>query len=105
MPVYLGMLMHTKTGKRDRVDTLFQLGLSVSYDRVMNISTNLGNNICRFFHKEGAVCLPELKHELFPTGPIDNIDHNTSSTSAHDSFHETGISLLQHPNINVRGAP
>ncbi len=36
---------------------------------------------------------------------MDNIGHNTSSTSAHDSFHDTGISLLQHPNRDVRGAP
>ncbi len=92
MPVYLDMLVHTKIGKRDLVDTLFQLGLSVCYDRVMSISTDLGNSICRFFHKEGAVCPPELKYGLFPTGAIDNIDHHTSSTSTHDSFHDTDIS-------------
>ncbi|MPC31423.1 hypothetical protein E2C01_024713 [Portunus trituberculatus] len=34
LPVYLGMLMHTKTRKRDLVDTLFHLGLSVSYDKI-----------------------------------------------------------------------
>ncbi len=104
VPVYLGMLMHTKTGKRDLVDTLFQLGLSVSYDRVMSSSTDLGNSSCRFFHKEGGVCPPELKHGLFPTGAIDNIDHHTSSTGTHYSFHDTGISPLQHPKRDVRGA-
>jgi len=31
------MLMHTKTRKRDLVDTLFHLGLSVSYDRVLRL--------------------------------------------------------------------
>ena len=30
LPVYLGMLIHTKTRKRDLVDTLFYFGLSVS---------------------------------------------------------------------------
>ena len=103
LPVYLGMLMHTKTRKRDLVDTLFHLGLSVSYDRVLSISTDLGNNICRFFQQEGAVCPPELKVGLFTTGAVDNIDHNPSSTSAQDSFHGTGISLFQHPNSGVRG--
>ena len=93
LPVYLGMLIHTKTRKRDLVDTLFHLGLSVSYDRVLSISTDLGNNICRFFQQEGAVCPPELKSGLFTTAAVDNIDHNPSSTSAQDSFHGTGISL------------
>ena len=36
---------------------------------------------------------------------VDNIDHNPSSTSAHDSFHGTGISLFQHPNDNFCGYP
>ena len=98
LPMYLGTLMHTKTWKRDLVDTLFHLGLSISYDRVLSISTDLGERICRFFQKEGTVCPPELKSGLFTTGAMDNIDHNPSSTSAQDSFHGTGISLFQHPN-------
>ena len=103
LPVYLGMLIHTKTRKRDLVDTLFHFGLSVSYDRVLSISTDLGNNICRFFQQEGAVCPPELKSGLFTTAAVDNIDHNPSSTSAQDSFHGTGISLFQHPSSEVCG--
>jgi len=95
--------MHTKTRKRDLVDTLFHLGLSVSYERVLSISTDLGNNICRFFQQEGAVCPPELKSGLFTTAAVDNIDHNPSSTSAQDSFHGTGISLFQHQSSEVRG--
>ncbi|KAJ8396338.1 hypothetical protein AAFF_G00019150 [Aldrovandia affinis] len=103
LPVYLGTLIHTKTRKRDLVDTLFHLGLSISYDRVLSISTDLGDRICRFFQKEGTVCPPELKSGLFTTGAVDNIDHNPSSTSAQDSFHGTGISLFQHPNSDSRG--
>ena len=87
VPVYLGMLMHTKTHKRDMVDALFHMGVSVSYDRVLSISTDLGDSICRFFQPEGAVCPPELKSGLFTTGAVDNIDHNPSLTSAQDAFH------------------
>ena len=35
----------------------------------------------------------------FTTAAIDNIDHNPSSTTAKESFHGTGISLLQHPSF------
>jgi hypothetical protein len=31
---------------------------------------------------------------------VDNIDHNTSSTSSQTSFHGTAISLVQHPTTN-----
>ena len=103
LPVYLGMMIHTKTRKRTLVDTLFDLGLCISYDRVLEISTNLGNNICHHYEMQKAVCPPNLKIGLFTTSAIDNIDHNPSSTSAHDSFHGTGISIFQHPDDSSTG--
>ncbi len=40
--------------------------------------------------------LPYLNKEgLFTTAAVDNINHNPSSTSSHDSFHGTAISLVQ----------
>ena len=45
-----------------------------------------------------VVCPPNLLQGLFTAGAIDNIDHNTSSTTTTGSFHGTGISLFQHPN-------
>lgn len=101
--IYLGILLHTKTRKRSLVDTLFDLGLCISYNRVLEISTELGNTICHHYEIEKAVCPPQLKGGLFNTSAIDNINHNPSSTSAHDSFHGTGISLFQHLDDNCTG--
>lgn len=103
LPIYLGLMMHTKTRKRELVDTLFSLGLSISYDRVLELSTDLGNEVCRFYESEKAVCPPKLRGKLFTTAAVDNIDHNPSSTSSHDSFHGTGISLFQHADHNFSG--
>ena len=97
LPTYLGIPVHTKTRKRALVDTLFNLGLCISYDRVLDISTELGNKICNHYELAKAICPPQLKGALFTTSAVDNIDHNPSSMSAHDSFHETGILLFQHP--------
>ena len=95
VPVYLGLLMHTKTRKRDLVDILFHLGLYISYDRVLSISTDLGNKISHHFQKEDAVCPPQLKSGLFTTWAVNNIDHNPSSTSA-QVFLPYVTSQLQH---------
>lgn len=103
LPLYLGVLIHSKTRKKELVDALFELGLCISYDRVMNISTSLGNNLCHHFEMEKAVCPPKLKGQLFTTAAIDNIDHNPSSTTAQDSFHGTGISIFQHPQHEASG--
>ncbi|KAK3730385.1 hypothetical protein QZH41_004674 [Actinostola sp. cb2023] len=97
LPIYVGLSIHAKTRSRDLVENMHDLGLSVSYDRVLAISTDLGNEVCRRYKDEGAVCPSNLRLDLFTTAAVDNIDHNPSSTTAHDSFHGTGISLFQHP--------
>ena len=56
LPVYLGILMHTKTRKRALVESLYELGLSVSYDRVLEISTDVGTKICEFYDRLKTVC-------------------------------------------------
>ena len=89
-------MLHTKTRKRELVDALFNLGSCISYDRVLKISTELGNNISYYYQQKRVVCPPRLKGGIFTTAAVDNIDHNPSSTSSHDSFHGTGISLFQH---------
>ncbi|KAJ8372691.1 hypothetical protein AAFF_G00280200 [Aldrovandia affinis] len=96
--VLTGRVHSTKL--KDRIITYFP---DLEEHKVLSISTDLGDRICRFFQKEGTVCPPELKSGLFTTGAVDNIDHNPSSTSAQDSFHGTGISLFQHPNSDSRG--
>ncbi|CAG2200415.1 unnamed protein product [Mytilus edulis] len=42
---YLGIMIHCKTRKRDLVDTFCKLGLSVSYNRVLEISTSMANEV------------------------------------------------------------
>ena len=96
-------MIHAKTRKRELIDTLFNIGLSVSYDRVLDVSTDLANKACSRFEEENVVCPIKLRTELSTTSAIDNIDHNPSATSAHDSFHGTGISLFQHPTTDKMG--
>ncbi len=83
LPVYLGIMIHTKTRKRSVVDTLFNLELCVSYDRVLDISTALGNTVCHNYEMQAAICPPNLKAGLFSTSAIDNIDHNPPVLPVH----------------------
>ena len=103
LPIYIGLTLHAKTRSRDLVEKLHDLGLSVSYDRVLAISTDLGNSICHQYHQDDVVCPPSLRKGLFTLSAMNNIDHNPSSTTAHDSFHGTGISLFQQPTVQVSG--
>ena len=100
---YLGLLVHAVTRKKTLVDKLYRLELSISYDRVMQISADLGNGVIAQFEEEGVVCPPKLKKSLSTTGSVDNIDHNTSSRTAKDTFHGTAISLTEHPTNDLEG--
>ena len=103
LPIYIGISVHAKTRSRDLVEALHNFGISISYDRVLAISTDLGNEVCRRYKDESAVYHSNLRLHLFTTAAVDNIDHNPTSTTAQDSFHGTGISLFQHPSAENPG--
>ena len=96
LPVFLGVFLHNKTRKRELVDKFHELGLSVTYDRVLEISTDLGTKICKYYDRLNTVCPPQLIKGVFTTSAVDNINHQTSSTTAKSSFNGTGISVFQH---------
>ena len=101
--MYLGLWLHSKTRKREVIDTLHARGLSISYDSVLQISTDVANAAIQTFEEDGVVCPTILREVVFTTGNLNNIDHNPSSNTAHDSFHGTAISLTQHTTIENGG--
>ena len=103
LPLYLGLLIHSKTRKRDLVDVLFQHGLCVSYDRILEVSTDEANRVIEIYKHDGVVCPTKLRSGIFTTGNLDNIDHNPSSASAQSSFHGT-LSLTQHVSHDKSGS-
>lgn len=96
LPVYIALLVHSLTGKRSLIDELFEMGLCVSYSRVLDIERALASKVCEIYMKDDCVCPPHLTFGVFTTAAVDNIDHNPRSNSANYSFHGTGISLIQH---------
>ena len=100
--------MFAKTRKRQLIDKLHENGISISYDRVLEISAQLGESVVNQYVEEGVVCPPVLRKQIFTTSAMDNIDHNPTATTASTSFHGTSISMFQHPssdNREVRAPP
>ena len=99
LPVYVGLTVLAQTRKKELVDSMFTLGLIVSYSRVLEISTELASKACSQFQRGGVVCPMKLRSGLFTTAAVNNLDHNPSATSATDAFHGTAISLFSIPLI------
>ncbi len=102
-PIYFSLFLHGKTRKRELVDMGHHRGLGISYDRVLSISSALGNSVCKKFEEEQVVCPPKAKENIFTIGCMDNIDHNPSSRTAQNSFHGTAISIIQFPTADQPG--
>ena len=83
------------TRNKKIVDKCHNLGLSISYDRVLQITNKIANSVCDQYRKNDLVCPPSLRKGLFTVAAADNIDHNLSSSTANASFHGTGLSLVQ----------
>ena len=72
--------MHARTQECDLTESLFELGLSTSYDHVMG---NINSSECGQYHSENVcapcACTMNLHEGVSITAAIDNIDHNPSS--------------------------
>ena len=94
LPLYIGMKIHTETRSKNPIKQFFDLGLSVSYDRLLKIENQLANAVCEDFQEKGVVVPARLRRGLFTVGALDHLDYNPSSTTAMGLFHGTGISFF-----------
>ena len=99
LALYVAFKLHVATRKRSLIDALFNLG----NDRLLQLTSDLGNGVCERFELDGVVCPPKMRSGLFTVAAVDNLDYNPSATTAKDSFHGTGISLMQHPSHTFGG--
>eukprot|EP00058_Branchiostoma_floridae_P021206 XP_002606696.1 hypothetical protein BRAFLDRAFT_72537 [Branchiostoma floridae] len=102
-PIYMGMSIYAKTRKKLLVNMLHDHGLGISYDRVLEISAQLGDASINRYIEDGVVCPHALRRGLFTITAMDNIDHNPTATTATTSFHGTSISAFQLPTEGNQG--
>ena len=102
LPMYIGLLIHSQTQQFNLVSNVYDLGISISYDRVLEIENDAAYAMCEQYKTEGVLCPPNLR-KTFTISAYDSIDHNPSSTTAKECFHGTGISVFQHLDNNNSG--
>ena len=55
LPTYVGLRQHAETRKIGLVDKLFSLSLSISYDRFLRLSAQMGNSVWQLYDIEQVV--------------------------------------------------
>ena len=54
--IYLGLLIQAKTRKRKLIEKFHDLGISISYQRVMDLSTEMINKVLNHYEEQNLVC-------------------------------------------------
>ena len=94
LPIYTALKIHGATRDRSLIDTFYNLGMCISYDRFLSVSTEITNSVIERYEREGVLCPSKLRGELFTTAAVDNIDHNPSSTSLSSGYSEVSPMAL-----------
>ena len=103
LPVYIGLNIHGLTRSKHLINQLHQLGICISYERVLQLEDWIAKAICIRFDEDAVVSPVCLHRGLFTVGALDNLDHNPNSTTSQSSFHGTGISMFQFLSPNKPG--
>ncbi|KAK3916080.1 Potassium channel GORK [Frankliniella fusca] len=90
LPLYVGLSIFGSSRDKSLIDSLHRRGLSVSSNRIYELTGNLARTVVQRAEEEGV-------RGFFTVGALDNIDVKPSSTTSQGEFHGTGISLFQLP--------
>ena len=90
-PLYIGLKLHSYDRMKTFIMTLHQYGLSVSYDRVMEVRKSFAEAVTKRWSEDGVVVPTTIKKGVFVTGAVDNIDE-----SGRVELHGTAISMTSH---------
>ena len=61
LPLYIGLSVHTQTRSKKLIMELHALGLSISYDRILQLENQLATAVCQDIEKKGVVCPAQLR--------------------------------------------
>ena len=102
--LYFALLLHSVFRCKHLIQTLHRLGISLSYERILEMEKDILNASCTQYYRDGVVCPSQLRLGLPTIGTIDNIDINPKSNTSKESFHGTIISLFQTPKMSHTGS-
>ena len=93
--LFNSLRMYASTQSWIPIDSYFQMGLYASYDRVLQVAKEIGDNLMRQFKTHGILAPGELKRGVFTMVAKDNVDHNALSNTATKHFHDTSMTVMQ----------
>ena len=97
--------MHGYARLKKQIENAHKLGLSVSYDRVMDVKRAIARAVYRCHADDGVitVVLPtNLRCNVFTTYDVDNLDSHNKGNYSQDEFHGTALSAPNHQKGKIK---
>ena len=105
MLIYILLKIYSVTRLGNLIDMPFSLGLCISYDRVLEITKNIYENLRESYENNKFVFPNIFKMGLFTVMLKDNIDLNSISHFIQWHYHGTSRSMIQFKTNENEGTP
>ena len=97
--VGLGLHVHKETRSKKIIDCLSELNLSVNYDKILKIETEIANAVTKTIQQNNGVYVPPtIKKGMRVHFAIDNTDFRNDTPDGRLEFHGTGQVIFQKQN-------
>ena len=80
-PLYHGIKLHGDATLKHQIENAHHLGLSVLYDRVMDVKVLVAHAVCKRHAEDGVVLPTNVRRSVFTTHDVDNLDSNKTGNS------------------------
>ena len=84
--------MHGDARLKKQIENAHELGMSVSYGRVMDVKRAIARAVCKCHTEDGVVLPTNLRCNVFTTYDVDNLDSHNKGNYSQDEFHGTALS-------------
>ena len=91
LPLYLGLKLYVNNRSKSIIQEFHHLGLTVSYNRVMEVRKKFEQAVSCRFKEDGFVGPTNCKHGVFSTATVDSVN-----VAARTDMHGTLITLIGH---------
>ena len=73
-PLYIGLKLHANSRQKDAIAIFHALGVSVSYDRIMDVRRDFVKAVSMRWGADGVVIPTNSVRGVFVTSAVDNFD-------------------------------
>ena len=92
--IYIGLKIYSTVRSRTLIQYLLELGICISYDRILSITKFVYESLRSNFARHGIFLPTNLRKGCFVVQVKDNINKNATANLVQSHYHGTSISLL-----------